>query len=212
MKMYIISNAQNGEELFELLDKRGISAIVNETGGGLNSIKNIVERVSSTGSGYMLVIQTNDPFSAEIELNKIDNVRAVMCNSAEDVQEAMKRESNAIIIGKNANADEVIAAIYGLDKLDNATEHTGGIFRIKKHEDKRGRMKGKQEVAKENIGGSIDDKEETEEDKENGAEEKDEEESDEGKGKEDNEGNIRQEKRKGKGVIGSLKDMFGVVD
>ncbi|MDE1869939.1 MAG: RpiB/LacA/LacB family sugar-phosphate isomerase [Candidatus Micrarchaeota archaeon] len=122
MKVYLISSVPSGgEEILDVLDNSNVSVISKEVRND-DAAAVEVEKHVANGNADVLILVTSDHMSANIELNKIDGVRAAICKDGEDVQEARESGANVIIVQQGrGNKEEIAQAVVssggGLGKV-----------------------------------------------------------------------------------------------
>src|SRR5690348_11475768 len=122
MKVYLISSVPaGGEEILEILDNANVSVVSKEVRND-DAAAMEVEKHVANGNADVLILVTSDHMNANIELNKIDGVRAAICKDGEDVQEARGSGANVIIVQQGrGNKEEIAQAVVssggGLGKV-----------------------------------------------------------------------------------------------
>ncbi|MDE1762525.1 MAG: RpiB/LacA/LacB family sugar-phosphate isomerase, partial [Candidatus Micrarchaeota archaeon] len=121
MKAYLISSSSHDSDaIVNVFDAANVSVIAKEMQDDEEAISQ-VEKVAEKGGADIIIFVTDNHQGAGIELNKMDGVRAAVCNDEDEVRAARSNNANVIIINpKAANQEGVARAIVqggGVGKL-----------------------------------------------------------------------------------------------
>jgi ribose 5-phosphate isomerase RpiB len=118
MKVYLISDASSGgEEMLNVFDQANVNVVSKEVRANIERVSQNFQNVAVQGNSDIMVLVTNDSIEASIELNKKEEIRAAVCNSAEDVERAREKDVNLIIVPNEAQKkDEIAEAIIRTGK------------------------------------------------------------------------------------------------
>ncbi|MDE1870098.1 MAG: hypothetical protein KGH71_03895 [Candidatus Micrarchaeota archaeon] len=108
MKVSVISNVASGsEELVDALDDINISVFSKEIEGDVSSAVDEIEKRVSKNDDFVIFV-TDDTLEASIQLNKLSDVRAVVCNNSSDVSTARSKGVNVVIVDvEKSNPNDV---------------------------------------------------------------------------------------------------------
>lgn len=104
----MISNVASGsEELVDALDDINISVFSKEIEGDVSSAVDEIEKRVSKNDDFVIFV-TDDTLEASIQLNKLSDVRAVVCNNSSDVSTARSKGVNVVIVDvEKSNPNDV---------------------------------------------------------------------------------------------------------
>ncbi|MDE1847105.1 MAG: RpiB/LacA/LacB family sugar-phosphate isomerase [Candidatus Micrarchaeota archaeon] len=109
MKAYLISSSSHDSDaIVNVLDAANVSVIAKEMQDDDEAISQ-VEKIAEKGGADIIIFVTDNHQGASIELNKIDGVRAAVCNDADEVKAARANNANVIILNPKASDQEDVA-------------------------------------------------------------------------------------------------------
>ncbi|HUB92849.1 MAG TPA: RpiB/LacA/LacB family sugar-phosphate isomerase [Candidatus Saccharimonadales bacterium] len=186
MKILAISNVEGcAERIVEAFEDTDASIVAKEESDGTEELAEKVSQAIGRRVYEYAVVAVDDQVGATIALNKMGNIRAAVCDSAEDVRLARKNDANVMIVRASMKRFDYLAGAAGQAAKPERDAKQKKVFEMKKQEEK--------EEPKEQR------KKQQQQEKEEEEEPEDEEDDDYQKGS-------------GKGMLGRLKDHLGIID
>ncbi|MDE1851778.1 MAG: hypothetical protein KGH69_03770 [Candidatus Micrarchaeota archaeon] len=117
-----MSNLEGGtDRIMDALDENEISIVAKEVDTDAEGLASTASKFMDRKGFDLLVCVPDNPSGAGIALNKYNGIRAVVCASQSDIEEALSNKANAIIF-KNMGARDMQGVLgYLMSRHETAT-------------------------------------------------------------------------------------------
>ncbi len=118
IKILLISNVEGGsDELLAAADLEGSTIVAKETKGDVKAMVKYAVGLFAQGRYDAIVALADNPIGANIAFNKYEDMRALVCNSAEDAKSAEENGVNVLVLkSENAGLMESIIGTFSKGK------------------------------------------------------------------------------------------------
>ncbi len=140
MKILAISNVEGcSERVADALEHIDASIIARDEQGGIDALQEKVAEALGRKTYDYIVVVSNDHVGAAILFNKLQGVRAALCETKEDMLLAKRNNANVILARAEQKRFEYIAEGI-LQWPDNAKKETRArAAEVRKREEKQGK-------------------------------------------------------------------------